>query len=163
MNTEKPVSFRMDVELLGMLDAEAARRKWSRSATIHDCVQIGLMELRREDGVVAPARTTAAKSRGGAVVKKIAGAAALDVEQLQKAYSEATFPDPPTDVVFGVEANAAVSKQRIEGGVGVAQGSEPPVVSAKTGASAGSSPAPRSKPCPSCGSVGGVHARGCKR
>jgi len=43
-----PISLRIDEEILNFVDAEAARRKWSRNTVIQTCVEQALPELERE-------------------------------------------------------------------------------------------------------------------
>lgn len=43
-----PVSVRLDENILKFVDAEAARRKWSRNAVIQTCVEYSLPDLERE-------------------------------------------------------------------------------------------------------------------
>jgi len=50
MGETKVISLRIDSELLAFVDAEAERRRWSRNATIHACVEFGLPDLEKERG-----------------------------------------------------------------------------------------------------------------
>lgn len=59
-----PISVRLDENILKFVDAEAARRRWSRNAVIQTCVEYSLPDLEREP-VGKPRKKIAEISAGG--------------------------------------------------------------------------------------------------
>ena len=45
------ISMRISKELLGLVDEQARRMRWSRNAALGTCVEFGVVELAREVGV----------------------------------------------------------------------------------------------------------------
>lgn len=69
MGATKHITFRIDEALLEMVDKEAARMRWSRSATLATCVEFGLPDLEKE-------RTSAGHQHEPAITRTEVGSTA---------------------------------------------------------------------------------------
>ncbi len=61
MSDTKHISIRIPEEILSMVDEQAEKFRWSRSATINTCIEFGLVDLEKENGPGVKTATGALK------------------------------------------------------------------------------------------------------